>query len=270
MNKIVFSSIKYTARKRMFAPGTRILAKTVLYSLMLLPLWFLILRLTGYVDYITAVMRECGAYLMTDYADALDGATYEITREVFQQAFMDAALAVPMPDVKIFGVLLAFCVGYMMLILRAGYVLCTLKVSRREQVKVKDLLYGFWDFLRVAGVELLRTLIVTAGLLLLIVPGVILRYRYRFALRLLADHPEMKAKDALAASAKLTRGHKWRLFLLDLSYIFWYAADIALRFVTVIPVVHFWLLPYSQVTLSMYYNEVVGWRPEEHPQEDGK
>lgn len=268
MNEFPFSSLKYTARRRMSSPDSRILGKTLIYFLLLLPLFLLILRLTGYVDYINAVVRECEAYLTTDYANALDNVGSPEFRDAYYAAFADAMATVPLPELPLLGCILALAVGFMMLVLRAGHILCCFKVSRREKVKIGNLFDGFRDFGRVAAVEFLRTLLVGVGYLLFIAPGFVLRYRYRFALRLLADKPELGPIDALKESAKLTRGHKWKLFLLDLSFILWHVLDLALCLVSTVPVVRLWVRPYTEVTLSLYYNDVVGWRIEDHPLEE--
>lgn len=46
--------------------------------------------------------------------------------------------------------------------------------------------------------------------------------RYFLAPYLLAEHPEMKAQQAIKQSVKLTRGHKGSLLLFELSFILWF------------------------------------------------
>lgn len=43
-------------------------------------------------------------------------------------------------------------------------------------------------------------------------------YRYRYAFRLKADHPDWSALRCIRGSHELTRGFKWRVFKLDCSY----------------------------------------------------
>ena len=52
-------------------------------------------------------------------------------------------------------------------------------------------------------------------------PGIVAAYRYRQALYLLLDHPERSAWQCLRESSALMSGHKWELFVLDLSFIGW-------------------------------------------------
>ena len=71
-------------------------------------------------------------------------------------------------------------------------------------------------FLRVLGAQILIILITFAGLCLLIVPGLIWALRYQFVINLIVDK-DMGIREAMAESARLTHGVKWRLLLFDLA-----------------------------------------------------
>lgn len=58
--------------------------------------------------------------------------------------------------------------------------------------------------------------------LLLIIPGIVKSYAFSMVPYLLADNPEMNYKRALELSSQMTDGHKWNMFVLDLSFIGWY------------------------------------------------
>ncbi|TLS50677.1 DUF975 family protein [Paenibacillus antri] len=58
--------------------------------------------------------------------------------------------------------------------------------------------------------------------LLLIVPGIVKSYAYSMVPYLLADNPGIGTKRAVELSDRMTQGHKWRMFVLDLSFIGWY------------------------------------------------
>ena len=57
--------------------------------------------------------------------------------------------------------------------------------------------------------------------LLLIVPGIIKSYEYAMVPFIAADHPEMKKKEVFALSKQMMTGHKWDLFVFDLSFLGW-------------------------------------------------
>lgn len=58
--------------------------------------------------------------------------------------------------------------------------------------------------------------------LLLIIPGIIKSYAFSMVPYILADNPEIGYKRALELSEDMTSGHKWNMFVLDLSFIGWY------------------------------------------------
>ena len=68
----------------------------------------------------------------------------------------------------------------------------------------------------------IRGLYIFLWFLLLIIPGIIKMYAYKFVPYILADNPEMDYQRVLKISQDMTMGHKWDMFVLDLSFIGWY------------------------------------------------
>jgi uncharacterized membrane protein len=58
--------------------------------------------------------------------------------------------------------------------------------------------------------------------LLFIIPGIIKAYAYRMVPYILADNPKLGADNAITLSRKMMDGHKFNLFILELSFIGWY------------------------------------------------
>ena len=56
---------------------------------------------------------------------------------------------------------------------------------------------------------------------LLVVPGIIKSYQYRFVPYLLAENPDLAPARAAEISTIRTEGEKWNIFVLDLSFIGW-------------------------------------------------
>ena len=71
------------------------------------------------------------------------------------------------------------------------------------------------------GMSILRSLIVFAWSLLLVVPGIIAAYRYAMADYILYRHPEMGVMEVLRESKERMQGRKGRLFCLQISFIGW-------------------------------------------------
>lgn len=69
---------------------------------------------------------------------------------------------------------------------------------------------------------LLKDLRILAWTLLLIIPGIIKSYAYRFVPYILADNPEISHSRAIELSNQMTAGQKMDIFILDLSFLGWY------------------------------------------------
>ena len=84
--------------------------------------------------------------------------------------------------------------------------------------------------------------------LLLIIPGIIKSYSYAMTYYIQFDHPEMSETDAITASREMMKGHKWELFMLDLSFIGWYL---------LVPLTFGWIMlyvaPYQNATKAAFY-----------------
>lgn len=91
-----------------------------------------------------------------------------------------------------------------------------------QKMTFTDLFSGFKeDFGQIFLLGLLMSIFIFLWSLLLIVPGIIMSYAYSMAFYIKADHPEYDWRRCLEESKTLTYGHKWDLFVLDLSFIGW-------------------------------------------------
>ena len=88
----------------------------------------------------------------------------------------------------------------------------------------------------------------TLWFLLLIIPGIVKYYSYRMVPYILADNPNIGGKRAIELSNKMTKGHKFAMFILDLSFIGWYLLGL-LVFVFGV----FLVLPYVDTTYAELY-----------------
>ena len=87
--------------------------------------------------------------------------------------------------------------------------------------------------------------------LLFIIPGIIKAISYYMAYFVLADNPELSAKEALDESKRITSGHIGDLFVLYLSFISWVLLGAITCGLALIYVV-----PYMQTTMANYYLEL--------------
>ena len=96
--------------------------------------------------------------------------------------------------------------------------------NRYEKTSVGELAFAFnrEELFPVVKTMFLRDLYVTLWTLLLIIPGIVKNYAYRMVPFILSEYPQMSAKEALRLSDEMTRGHKAKMFILDLSFFGWY------------------------------------------------
>ena len=105
----------------------------------------------------------------------------------------------------------------------AAYTGYCLALSRDPNAGLGALLAALRQLGRVIWLCVLVLLFIFLWMCLFVIPGLVALYRYRFSFQLLFDHPEYSALDAIRASKQLTYGYKSLLFLLDLSYFYYYA-----------------------------------------------
>lgn len=86
-----------------------------------------------------------------------------------------------------------------------------------ETASFKDL-WRPGDYLRYLGTVVISTVLVVAGFILLIVPGIVIALGIMLAQYLVVDKG-MRPIAAIKESWRLTKGNKWRLFLLMLALL---------------------------------------------------
>ena len=91
--------------------------------------------------------------------------------------------------------------------------------------------------------------------LLFVIPGIIAAYRYRMALYLLLDHPEMSVMQCIQESKRMMKGHKGELFVMDLSFLGWASLESIPVFGYAVQV---WTTPYISMSYVLYYEALRG------------
>ena len=102
-----------------------------------------------------------------------------------------------------------------------GYAQYLLKQYNRAAFDIKDLFSQFHRFAQGFLQSFLRGLYVLLWSLLFIIPGLIKHYAYAMTPFIMAENPDMTAKEAITASRELMDGHKGELFTLELTFFGW-------------------------------------------------
>lgn len=91
--------------------------------------------------------------------------------------------------------------------------------------------------------------------MLLIIPGIIAMFAYSMWTYIFADKSiskeNMQAMDIINLSKKMTKGHKWDMFVFNLSFILWHLLCIITFGLACIYVV-----PYVSAANALYYEEL--------------
>lgn len=103
-------------------------------------------------------------------------------------------------------------------------------------------------YLGIVGTMLLKGIQNFLWFLLLIIPGIVKAYSYSMVPYILADNPNIGARKAIRLSNNMTYGHKFDMFVLDLSFIGWYLLGVLALGVGV-----FFVMPYENATKAELY-----------------
>lgn len=124
------------------------------------------------------------------------------------------------------------------------------KQASQGDVNMNYLLYAFGKgrYLGTVAAMFWSALLNFLWYLLLIIPGIVKSYAYSMVPYILGDNPTIGRKRAVQLSNQMTRGHKWRMFVLDLSFIGWFILGTLALGVGVL-----FVLPYYNSTKAELY-----------------
>ena len=105
--------------------------------------------------------------------------------------------------------------------LAMGLAIVLLKIARNRQTAPMEVFYGFEYLGKAILLQLVMGLFIFLWTLLLIIPGIMAAYSYRYAFYILADDPRKGIMQCLNESKYLTRGNRGQMFILDVSFIGW-------------------------------------------------
>lgn len=159
------------------------------------------------------------------------------------------AIVIILIQTVLFSLLSPTALGLILIMpLNIGLAYAFIKMSRNEPAEFNDLLRSLQsDYLSHLVQLTLKILYLFLWSLLLFIPGIIKNYSYFMVEYILADNPQ--EKDAITKSREMMNGHKFELFLLQLSFIGWFILS-ALTFGILYLI---YVGPYYQQTMANYY-----------------
>ena len=185
------------------------------------------------------IMQKIGGLPFVIDLDAVSALDYQnIFRVDFAHAefFPTALLAV----YQILSIILSF-----------GYISYLLRVARQETSGFGNLLDGFAVAWRALVLTVFINVLVSVASILLVIPGIIVSYMYSMATFLQMDHPDWSPMRCMQESRLMMRGHKWELFVLQLSFLGW-------QLLSMIPGAVVFVKPYVSLTETVFYEKLRG------------
>lgn len=135
--------------------------------------------------------------------------------------------------------------------LAVGYASFNLGLIDGRDPELEELVSYYRRIKTIVWAEVLRALHIIGGTLLFIIPGIIVSYSYRMTEYVLAEHPELTAKEALEMSDQMMDGNRWRLFCLEFSFFGW---NILSMFT--LGIANFWVFPYQEAARAVFYRSL--------------
>lgn len=122
--------------------------------------------------------------------------------------------------------------------------------STDDKGNISELGYAFdHGYKNTVKTEFICTLQIFLWSLLFIIPGIYKHYQYYLVDYILAENPGMQSREVLELSKNMMNGHKWKTFVLDLSFILWHM----LGMVTCGLAEIFYVKPYVYLTRASLY-----------------
>ena len=136
-------------------------------------------------------------------------------------------------------------------VIQLGYTKFLLAQQDGKEYEIKDLFSQFHRFTVGFLQTFLRGLYIVLWSLLLFIPGIIKSLSYAMTPFILTDHPELTASQAIRRSMELMQGHKWDLFVLNLTFLGWELLN-----ALTLGIGSFWLNPYKNAAYAAFYREI--------------
>ena len=125
--------------------------------------------------------------------------------------------------------------------------------GKKEQADLADLFSGFSEnFTQTIVLKLLQSIFLSLWSLLFIIPGVLKSYSYSMSFYIQQQAENKNWRYALDESMRLMYGNRFRLFLLDLSFIGWYILGSMCLGIGVL-----FVMPYHKTARAVFFNSLL-------------
>jgi uncharacterized membrane protein len=151
--------------------------------------------------------------------------------------------------------MIGWIVSLAAVVLEFGFAAFYLSIVRAGDVQFVTLFTAsFEGFFKKLGTYWLKVLYLFLWYLLFIIPGIVKSYSYAMTDYILLDNPELTANEAITKSRQMMKGYKWKLFVLDLSFILWRLLCMIPFFGALLNLLY--VNPFYTATRAQFYEEL--------------
>ena len=132
-------------------------------------------------------------------------------------------------------------------------IMVSVRKGKDDKADLNKIFSGFTECFGTSIIlSLLEILFIFLWGLLLVIPGVVKAYSYSLSMYLLQEKPDSTWEECHDKSMQLMNGHKWDLFILDLSFIGWYIVGMLCFGIGV-----FFVAPYHYMARMNFCMEII-------------
>jgi len=143
------------------------------------------------------------------------------------------------PSLGVFSILLSAPLSIGLLIAYINF------VKTSSKLQIEDLFSGFKIYLKALGIYLWNVLWIVLWSMLFLIPGIIKAIAYSQSMYIIADNQNVKVRDAMKTSIKMTQGYKGDIFVMFLSFLGW-----GLLCILSLGIGFLWLIPYMNTSFT--------------------
>ncbi len=118
-------------------------------------------------------------------------------------------------------------------------------------LEADDALFGFKHYIDSLALHIISSIIIALWTLLLIVPGIVKSYSYAMIWYVKADHKHYSWRDCMDESKEIMYGHRFELFVLQLSFIGWYIVGLLCFGIGTL-----WVNAYREAAMAAFYERI--------------
>ena len=205
---------------------------------------------------LVAIISSCTSWIAQTIANLLTGGALTANTEALQNVTVGADGTIVTPELPegyyaastILAVISAVLSVFLLYPLTVG-LNRFFEMSRGIPTSFGELFTPLKKCVNVGLIMLWMEIKVCLWSLLFIIPGIIKTYEYSMVPYILAENPGISSKRAFQISKAMTKGHKWNIFVLQLSFILWIIGTVC-----TCGLLGIYLAPYFQATfVEAYY-----------------